>query len=110
MKSFATLPADARRALARRELQRRGLATDADGDRLDEALKNLNAALMALLPDMPNCRHADQRSALARRIIVGTTSTADLAVLTALPADALAVLGVTPAKYVTLVQSIDDRV
>jgi hypothetical protein len=98
-----------RRTLARRELNRRGVAADTSDDRLNEALVNLNAALIALLPDMPSCRHADQRSGLAQRITVGTTSTADLAVLTALPPDALAVLGMTPAKFVTSPQSIDDR-
>ena len=101
--SFAALPPNIRKALARRELQRRGSPTDAADKKFEGALHQLIGAYRALIPDM------DERSELAGRISSGATTTADLAVLTALPADALAVLDMSPTKLITWLQSIEDR-
>lgn len=126
MKIFAQLPADIRRALARRELAKRGLERPAAADRrLVDALEALDGALEALLPNepvvyskiTPYCRevafpqpprHREKVAALAKRIASDTTTAADLAVLLALPADALATLEMSPAEFVTWIQSIDD--
>lgn len=128
MKIFATLPAEARRALARRELARRGIASDVDrtNEREGEAITALMDALEALLPGEPvvysEVTHAYKRwafpqppghrekvEALARRIADRATTAADLAVLLALPADALATLGLSPEGFVTWWLWIDDQ-
>lgn len=104
MTSFATLHGSVRRALAKRELRRRGAAPRADEERVDAAIRDLHAALAALLPSSPGVE--EQVAAMAVRVGNGTTTSADLAVLTSLPPDALGVLGVTPAGYITLLQDV----
>lgn len=71
----------------------------------DAALLHLTQALQAHLPDHPTCPRAQQLAALARRVTIGTTSTADLAILDALPADALATLGMKPGRFVVWLQN-----
>lgn len=105
--TFATLPTAIQRTLAKRELRRRGVAVDAD--RVGVALRDLCATLITLLPG-DGSKHADRRAALAARVADGTTTTDDLAVLLALPADALAVVGMSPNEFVAWLQSIDDFV
>jgi hypothetical protein len=127
MTIFATLPGDVRRALARRELARRGAPAHPGGERTGEALDALRAALKALLPDEPPVfaeetehvrswaarqppGHREKVDALAARIEAGQTTTADVSVLAALPADALAVLGLSAAGYVTWLHRVIDAV
>lgn len=127
MTIFATLPSDVRRVLARRELARRGAPAHPGEERDGEALDALRAALKALLPDEPPVfadetqfvrswaarqppGHREKVDALATRIAAGETTTADVSVLAALPADALAVLGMSAAGYVTWLHGVINAV
>lgn len=127
MTTFATLPGNVRRALARRELARRGTPADTGGEREIAALGALHAALLALLPDEPPVfaeetqhvrrwaaqqppGHREKVEGLAARIEAGQTTMADVSVLAALPADALAVLGMSAAGCVTWLHGVIDAI
>ncbi len=116
MTSFATLPADVRRAIARRELRRRGIDADQSLEQFGAAYGLLLAALRALLPDDPpvfvegsRCllwpqpalgTHTDKLDALAVRIEADALTTGDLAVLCSLPTNQLAIVGMSPTEFV----------
>ncbi len=123
---LSQMPDGVRQALARRELARRGATANAGQERIGEAVSDLYVALRELLPDEPVVfaevaqfyarwahpqppGHREKVEALAARINAGETTTADLSVLAALPADALAVLGMPAAGFVTMLQSVEDR-
>ncbi len=125
MKTFEMLPAEVRRAVAMRELRRRGLATT-QRSQLERAVAELGDALRALLPDdtgrpvyvdgtrllavhQPQ-NHTDKRHALLGRVQARAATADDARVLGALPAPALAVMGLTAVEYLAMVCSIDDRV
>lgn len=127
MTTFSLLPGNVRRALARRELARRGAPAHPGEERAGEALDALRAALLALLPDEPPVfaeetqfvrrwafpqppGHREKAEALALRIDAGETTVADLSVLAALPADALAALGLSAAGYVTWLHGVTEAV
>lgn len=106
MNIFETLPADVRRALARRELQRRGAGSKFPG--LDPALyAQLAASVRSILAGVA----ADGGSALdavrglLQRLETCEATDADLRLLTAVPDGPI-----TALELVQMMVSLDDRV
>jgi hypothetical protein len=128
--SLQHLPPTARRALARRELARRGVpAVEAEGpsrEDLSSAIEALCSKLEELVPapdtvfdvDTPFYRRVAtkqppdrtaQVKSLAARIKAQATTDADQVMLASLPVDALKVLDMTPAQFVTFWGGTDDK-
>lgn len=99
MNSFAALPSDTRRALARAELKRRGLRTDDNDPALTAAFAALRAGV-ATLPGFTSFSEAV--CALADRIDADTLTIDDKLMLSSLPDCSL-----SPAELVRLFADIE---